>query len=118
MVKDADFPKIEKEVEAAMAENPSFRLMKGKKVFEILPKMEWEKGKALMRIMKTLSLDWKTHNIVYIGDDTTDEDAFRVIRGRGVGIIVSNGPGPSFADFFVHSVDETAELFSQILEMK
>ena len=35
---------------------------------------------------------------VYIGDDETDEDAFRAIRGRGVGIRVGDPNQPTEAD--------------------
>ena len=28
----------------------------------------------------------------YIGDDVTDEDAFRALKGRGIGIVVRDQP--------------------------
>ena len=35
----------------------------------------------------------------YLGDDLTDEDAFRAIRGRGVGVLVRREIRPTAADF-------------------
>ena len=56
--------------------------MLGKKVFELRPPQKWDKGKAVLRIISKLKL--KPQVSVYIGDDTTDEDAFRIInRWRG-----------------------------------
>jgi trehalose 6-phosphate phosphatase len=34
---------------------------------------------------------------IYIGDDVTDEDAFRAIAGRGIGILVAEEPPPGTA---------------------
>jgi len=117
LARDTEFPFIEREVAEVIKNNPDLRLMKGKKVFEILPRMEWDKGKALMRIMKTLGLDWKKQNIIYIGDDTTDEDAFRVVRGRGMGVLVSKTPKRSFADFYVNSVNDVKKIFEYALKV-
>jgi len=109
-------PEIKLFVDKLVDENPSFRLMHGKKVFEILPAMDWNKGKAIRWIMKALNLSWDKHSIVYIGDDTTDEDAFRVVRTRGTGILVCDHSKPSSADFQVSTPDDIRRLFEKILE--
>jgi trehalose-phosphatase len=36
---------------------------------------------------------------IYIGDDTTDEDAFRAIEQRGIGILVSDQSQPTAASY-------------------
>jgi trehalose-phosphatase len=36
---------------------------------------------------------------IYIGDDSTDEDAFRVLEQRGIGILVSEQPGSTAARY-------------------
>ena len=102
-------------MDAILEKETSLRLMKGKKVFELLPEIDWDKGKALMWIMKALNISWKTHNIIYIGDDTTDENAFRVLRARGAGILVSTKSKASFSDFFVNSTDEVQKLFEKVI---
>ena len=96
-------------------DNHSLRLMEGKKVFEIMPRIDWDKGKAIRWIMQALGLRFDEVNVVYIGDDTTDEDAFRIIRTRGVGVLVSGNSRRSAADFRVSSVDEVKKLFEYML---
>ncbi len=39
----------------------------------------------------------------YLGDDSTDEDAFRAIKGRGVGILVSETERPTCAEYLISS---------------
>jgi trehalose 6-phosphate phosphatase len=43
---------------------------------------------------------------VYIGDDVTDEDAFREIKGRGIGIKVGESATPTAATGFLASCEE------------
>jgi len=43
------------------------------------------KGRAMERI-----LEERGGPVCYLGDDVTDEDAFRVLRGRGLGILVGD----------------------------
>lgn len=57
--------------------NGSFRLLNGKKVWEIMPRDVGDKGSAVRR---ELSRFEHRPLAVYIGDDRTDERAFAVLR--------------------------------------
>jgi trehalose-phosphatase len=58
----------------------------------------WDKGAAL-----TALLNVQPENVfaVYVGDDETDEDAFTVLRGRGIGIKVGDPLWPTAARGFL-----------------
>ena len=90
---------------------------RGKKVFEILPAIDWNKGKAIRWVMETLKISWDDASVVYIGDDVTDEDAFRVVRTRGTGILVSDSKMESSADFQLSSPDEVRQLFEKLISL-
>ncbi|XP_061357087.1 probable trehalose-phosphate phosphatase D [Gastrolobium bilobum] len=80
-------------VESIMKSYPNFHISGGRKVMEIRPNVNWDKGHALMYLLDTLGFDNSNDVLpMYIGDDRTDEDAFKVIRhiGRGFPIVVSS----------------------------
>jgi trehalose 6-phosphate phosphatase len=68
---------------------PGLRLATGRKILELQPAIDWDKGKALRWLMQTLDMDPGRFIAIYIGDDVTDEDAFRELEAEGVGILVS-----------------------------
>ena len=67
------------------------RVTRGKKVYEIRPPVEWDKGKAINWLVnKFKETRGKGETLpIYLGDDLTDEDAFKVIEGYG-GISIFN----------------------------
>jgi len=113
--KEEEIPRVKTLIEEIIQENKSLRLMEGKKVFEILPAIDWNKGKAVRWVMNALGINWENFSIVYIGDDTTDEDAFRIISTRGTSILVSEKSKVSTADFVLSSPKEVKELFERVL---
>ena len=65
----------------------TFTVARGKKVFEIRPFVEWNKGKAVERLTQLLGVSPRTMRI-YIGDDQTDEDAFSILGKDDISIRV------------------------------
>lgn len=72
-------PKLFAIIRAVIRNNSRVRLTKGKKVSEIKPNINWDKGKAVQWIRSLLSTSYSLLPI-YIGDDTTDEDVFKVLK--------------------------------------
>jgi trehalose-phosphatase len=62
------------------------RVVRGKSVFELRPPGRWHKGAAVRWLMDRPALADRIP--VYMGDDATDEDAFRAIRPTGIGVLV------------------------------
>eukprot|EP00823_Brevimastigomonas_motovehiculus_P006720 TRINITY_DN5637_c0_g1_i1.p1 TRINITY_DN5637_c0_g1~~TRINITY_DN5637_c0_g1_i1.p1 ORF type:complete len:179 (+),score=55.70 TRINITY_DN5637_c0_g1_i1:58-537(+) len=63
-----------------MKRDSSLHKRNGKKVFEIRYNVNWHKGKAVSFLLEHIQK--QTHSElfpIYIGDDTTDEDAFQTL---------------------------------------
>jgi len=53
----------------------------------------------------------------YLGDDTTDEDAFKAIRGRGIGVLVRPQFHATAADFWLKPPEELLEFLERWHEL-
>lgn len=113
LVAEADVPRVEDEVDAVIAAEPKLRKTGGKKVFEVRPAMDWHKGRALEWLLRALDLDRPDVLPVYVGDDETDEDAFRALEGRGLGFIVADAPVSSAASYRLNDTDEVKTLLDR-----
>jgi alpha,alpha-trehalase len=98
-------------VTAVAAAHPRLRRTSGKKVFELRPNVEWDKGRALLWLVRVLGLDGPDLLPIYIGDDETDEDAFRAICERGLGVVVL-GEGDERLTEARYSLRSTEETYS------
>jgi trehalose 6-phosphate phosphatase len=98
-VNENDAFRVALAVDAVAARHRELRRIDGKKVYELLPRIECDKGKAVMWLLEALGLERENVRPIYIGDDNTDEDAFRTIEKRGVGILVSEQPQPTTARY-------------------
>ncbi|WP_254544427.1 trehalose-phosphatase [Halomarina pelagica] len=85
---DAAIPAIE-EVVSAVAADESLRVTDGKAVFEIRPRIPWGKGRIVSLLADEVGEGWLA---IYVGDDTSDEDAFRVLADDGIGVVVGSPP--------------------------
>ncbi|XP_048421055.1 probable trehalose-phosphate phosphatase G isoform X3 [Pyrus x bretschneideri] len=86
-------------------------------VLEVRPSIEWNKGHALEYLLDTLGFSNSSDVLpLYIGDDRTDEDAFKVIRSRGLGfpIIVSSTPRDTKA---CYSLQDPSEVLTFLLRI-
>ena len=71
------------------------RVTSGKAVLELRPAVAWHKGRALELIRSRLAPQACP---VYVGDDATDEDAFRAAQGAGgFGVFVGPADSPTHA---------------------
>jgi len=88
----------------------------GRKVLEIRPPVEADKGTAVMQLVEEAGLS----RALYAGDDTTDLDAFRALDGLelGVRVAVSSDEAPSelvgAADIVVDSPAELLALLARL----
>ena len=82
---------VQAAVDAALGGREGLRKRGGKKVYELQPDLDWDKGAAVRWLLGALDLDGPDVLPFYAGDDLTDEDAFRALAGRGIGIVVDAG---------------------------
>ncbi|CAA7401001.1 unnamed protein product [Spirodela intermedia] len=109
------------QVRSVLHDFPKLRLTHGRKVLEIRPSIEWDKGKALEFLLESLGLSDSNDVLpVYIGDDRTDEDAFKVLRerGQGFGILVSKVPKESHATYSLQEPSEVMDFLHRLVEWK
>jgi trehalose 6-phosphate phosphatase len=109
-VADENVPQVAQAVNEVAAHHCELRKITGKKVYELQPNIDWDKGKALLWLLEVMGSKEQKIFSVYIGDDLTDEDAFRVLQQPGVGIIVTEQPRPSAARYMLKDPAEV-ELF-------
>lgn len=110
---EGDRAKVREAVQQLLAERPDdLKMTPGKMVYELQPKLDWDKGRAVLYLIDALGLDGDDVIPLYLGDDITDEDAFQALKGRGIGIYVGSQTDPerdgrsTAADFVLDSVAE------------
>jgi len=95
----------------ALTSAPSAALhwRRGHKVFELLPRGAAHKGDAVSGLAARLGIAFG----VAVGDDLTDEDMFRALKGRGISVRVGRKAG-SEAGYFVSDQAQVLRLLLYI----
>ncbi len=83
----------------------------GKMVFEIRPQSTVNKGTAVIELLDQVNQDGLLP--IYIGDDQTDEDAFKVLKKGGITIFVGF-PSHSSAKYYVKGPSEVYQFLKII----
>ena len=113
-VSEHDAVKVAQAVDAVGSRHRQLRRINGKKVYELLPDIDWNKGKAVLWLLETLELERGKAFPIFIGDDRTDEDAFHALEKRGIGILVSEQPQVTAASYCLTNPEEV-EHFLRVL---
>ena len=120
-VSEEEKPKVKEIVDRILEEHPDdLKMTPGKMVYEIQPKIDWDKGKAVLYLIETLGLDRDDTVPLYVGDDVTDEDAFGAISDAGIGVFVGSPDDPEVADrttaanYVLDSVDDVEKFLDRL----
>jgi len=91
----------------------------GKKVYEIKPPVMWDKGKVVLWLLASQQFLLEKNKIlpVYIGDDVTDEDAFKALKNKGLTIFVGE-QGDSEAQYYLKTTEEVTEFLGLISDLE
>jgi trehalose 6-phosphate phosphatase len=121
LVAEDERHKVAEIVDAILADHPDdLKVTPGKMVFEIQPRIDWHKGKAVLYLLEALGLDTDDVVPLYLGDDHTDEHAFESLQGRGIGVFVGHADDPevggrtTFADFILNSMEEVERFLGSL----
>lgn len=115
-VAEADVSRVADAVDELARRHETLRISGGKKVFELRPDLDWDKGRAVLWLMDALNLNEGEVEPFYIGDDVTDEDAFRAIADRGVGIVVGVPPHATAAHYALRDTDAVRRFLQRMIE--
>ena len=118
-----DIPLIEAEFYASIflyefRNNIQIRI--GKMTLEVRPPIPRDKGKVVLWLLgrRLFALRDREMEIapIYIGDDTTDEDAFQALKDRGLTIFVGK-PKNTKARFYLKDTEEVAIFLTEVLKI-
>ncbi|MDI2030246.1 trehalose-phosphatase [Saccharopolyspora sp. TS4A08] len=82
----------------------------GRRVIELLPNVQWNKGRALRWLLDRMGLSGTDVVPVFAGDDYTDEDALREIHDDGIGIVVRSTEHGDRLTWAHYAVDDPSSL--------
>lgn len=111
---------VEQAIDAVLGGHTGLRKKGGKKIFELQPDVEWDKGHAVSWLTEALGLDHPGVVVMYLGDDVTDEDAFRVLATQedGIGIRVGDPSVETRARYYLRDCDEVQEFLQSLLLLR
>jgi alpha,alpha-trehalase len=111
----SEVPGLEEVVADIAAAHPELRMSGGKKIFELRPAIDWDKGAALRWLLAAAGLDPQHTLAVFVGDDVTDEDAFAVVRYHGVGVVVGTDDRITAANDRIADPDAVRRLLEELV---
>jgi trehalose-phosphatase len=96
------------------------KINSGKKVLEVKPPLRWNKGHIVSWLCarRRFVLGRDAFLPIYIGDDLTDEDAFKVVKNNGLAIFVGEPIKTSHARYYLRNPSEVMIFLKKILALK
>jgi len=92
-----------------------WKITSGRMVFEIQPKLDFHKGKAVREMLKVFPP--RAVLPIYLGDDRTDEDAFRAVGKSGITVFVGSSWADTEAEYYLNDPAEVEEFLRRCTEI-
>ena len=109
-----DIEYLENVVSDILQEYPRLKRGGGKKIIELKPNIDWHKGKA-MNVLREAITPGEDSMVIYVGDDETDEDAFKAIK-KGYGIYVGHPGQETAASYYFRDVEEVGVFLGRLTQ--
>lgn len=107
--------KVESVVADVAGRHDDLRRTGGKKVHELRPDLDWDKGSAVRWLLRELVAE-ESAVPVYLGDDVTDEDAFVALGADGIAIAVGRERRPTRAAWSLADPREVARFLEALTD--
>ncbi len=104
---------VEDAVVAVAGRHAQLRRTGGKKIHELRPDLDWDKGRAVRWLLRDLVPD-RDAVPIYLGDDVTDEDAFAALEDQGVTVAVGRERRPTRARWGLADPAEVARFLEAL----
>jgi trehalose-phosphatase len=118
---DAGIARLERAVITAANES-GLRVTHGRKVIEVRPPVAVDKGTAVLALADQLGASGASASILFAGDDVTDEDAMRALRGWRSGVVTihveGEEPRETDAEFRAGSPAEFGKWLAALASMR
>lgn len=120
LVKETAVKKIKKLFLEAIDDGDArdkLQVTEGKKVLEVRPPVEWNKGEAIEWLLEIYGMPGSLP--IFAGDDVTDEDGFKILhRVGGISIFVGEDKASSAADYYLDSPEQLGHWLGKLLERR
>ena len=117
LVDTQDLDAVSAAVKVVLAEHSELRKTEGKKVYDLQPRMNWNKAKALLWLLDAIQLPRDQVFPLYLGDDLTDEYAFHVLQDIGLGIVVEEVCRFTWARFVLKNPHEVHQFLKSLIQL-
>ena len=113
-----EFLSIFNEITDSYIVRGKIKINSGKKVYEIRPPVMWNKGMVVLWLLARQRFLLGENKIfpIYIGDDVTDEDAFKALKKKGLTIFVGE-QSDSAAQYYLKTTEEVTEFLRLISDL-
>jgi trehalose 6-phosphate phosphatase len=93
------------------------QVTKGKKVLEVRPPIDWNKGKAIEWLLQLYGTRGSLP--IFAGDDLTDEDGFRIMNKiGGISIFVGKNKASSNARYYLNSPEQLYHWLGKLIHRR
>ncbi|MFQ5882906.1 MAG: trehalose-phosphatase [Candidatus Methylomirabilales bacterium] len=96
------------------------RVTRGKLVLEVRPAVDWDKGRAVHLIREQVERGRPPHKLFlcYLGDDETDEAAFRALAEDDVAVFVGKPKRASAASYYLRDPREVEDFLTRLRRLR